>query len=50
MLFNSLNWLPSNIDVHLLTNGSAFLTYQENTTILKHIFKYNKDTKRFTNV
>ena len=34
ILFDSLNWLPSNInfDVKLLTKGSDFLTYQENTT------------------
>ena len=50
ILFDSLNWLPSNIniDVKLLTKGSDFLTYQENTTILKHAFKYIKDSKRFT--
>jgi len=47
---NSLNWLSSNIkvDVNLLTKGSDFLTYQENTTILKHIFKYINDSKRYT--
>jgi hypothetical protein len=46
ILFYSLNWLPSNIniDVKLLTKGSDFLKYQENTTIFKHI----KDSKRFT--
>lgn len=27
ILFNSLNWLPSNIDVNLLTKGSDFLKY-----------------------
>jgi hypothetical protein len=50
ILSNSLNWLPSNIniDVKLLTKGSDFLTYQENTTIFKHAFKYIKDSKRFT--
>jgi hypothetical protein len=50
MLFNILNWLPSNIniDVNLLTKGSDFLIYQENTTIFKHAFKYIKDFKRFT--
>ena len=50
ILFDSLNWLPSNIniDVNLLTKGSDFLTYQENTTIFKHAFKYIKDSKRFT--
>ena len=37
-----------NIDVNLLTKGSDFLTYQENTTISKHAFKYIKDSKRFT--
>jgi hypothetical protein len=36
------------IDVNLLTKGSDFLTYQENTTIFKHAFKYIKDSKRFT--
>jgi hypothetical protein len=53
ILFDSLNWLPSNIniDVNLLTKGSDFLTsYQENTTIFKHAFKYIKDSKRFTSV
>jgi hypothetical protein len=37
IIFNSLNWLPSNIniDVNLLTKGSDLLTYQENTTIFK---------------
>jgi hypothetical protein len=32
ILYDSLNWLPSNIniDVKLLTTGSDFLTYQEN--------------------
>ena len=51
ILFNSLNWLTSNIniDVNLLTKGSDFLTYQENTIIFKHAFKYIKDSKRFTN-
>jgi hypothetical protein len=50
ILFDSLNWLPSNIniDVKLLTKGSDFLTYQENTTIFKHALKYLKDSKRFT--
>jgi len=35
ILFDSLNWLPSNIhvDVNLLTKGSDFLTYQEIITI-----------------
>ena len=37
-----------NIDVKLLTKGSDVLTYQENTTISKHDFKYIKDSKRFT--
>ena len=46
ILLNSLNWLPSNIniDVNLLKQGSDFLIYQENTTI----FIYIKDSKRFT--
>jgi hypothetical protein len=50
ILFNSLNWLPSNIniDVNLLTKGSDFLTYQENTTIFKHAFKYIKDSKQLS--
>ena len=50
ILFNSLNWLPSNIniDVNLLTKRSDLLTYQENITIFKHAFKYIKDSKRFT--
>ena len=50
ILFDSLNWLPSNIniDVKLLSKGSDFLTYQENTTIFVHAFKYIKDSKRFT--
>ena len=50
IIFNTLNWLPSNIniDVNLLTKGSDFLTYQENTTIFKHAFKYIKDSNRFT--
>jgi hypothetical protein len=49
-IIGNLNWLPSNIniDVNLLTKGSDFLTYQENTTIFKHAFKYIKDSKRFT--
>ena len=49
ILFNSLNWLSSNIniDVNLLTKGSDLLAYQENTTIFKHAFKYIKDSKRF---
>jgi hypothetical protein len=36
---NSLNWLPSNIniDVNLLTKGSYLLTYQENITIFLNI-------------
>jgi hypothetical protein len=35
ILFDSLHWLPSNIniDVKLLTKGSDFLTYEENTRI-----------------
>ena len=47
---NSLNWLPSNIniDINLLTKGSDLLTYEENITIFKHAFKYIKDSKRFT--
>jgi hypothetical protein len=50
ILFDNLNWLPFNIniDVKLLTKGSDFLTYQENTTIFKHAFKYIEDSKRFT--
>ena len=50
LIFNSLNWLPSNIniDVNLLTKGSDLLTYEENITIFKHAFKYIKDSKRFT--
>jgi hypothetical protein len=50
ILFNSFNWLPSNIniDVNLLTKGSDLLTYQENITIFKHAFKYIKDSKIFT--
>jgi hypothetical protein len=42
ILFDSLNWLPSNINinVNLLTKGSDFLTYQENTSIFRHAFKY----------
>jgi hypothetical protein len=48
IIFNSLNWLPSNIniDVNLLTKGSDLLTYVENITIFKHAFKYIKDSKR----
>ena len=50
ILFNNLNWLPSNINivVNLLTKGSDLLTYQENITIFKHAFKYIKDSNRFT--
>jgi hypothetical protein len=50
IIFNSLNWLPSNIniDVNLLTKGSDLLTYEENIAIFKHAFKYIKDSKRFT--
>jgi hypothetical protein len=42
IIFNSLNWLTSNIniDVNLLTKGSDLLTYEENITIFKHAFKY----------
>jgi hypothetical protein len=42
IIFNSLNWLPSNIniDVNLLTKGSDFLTYEKNIAIFKHAFKY----------
>ena len=49
IIFNSLNWLPSNIniDVNLLTKGSDLLTYEETITIFKHAFKYIKDPKRF---
>ena len=52
IVFNNLYWLSSNIniDVNLLTKGNDLLTYQENTTILKHVFQYIKDSKRFTNV
>jgi hypothetical protein len=44
IIFNSLNWLPSNIniDVNILTKGSDLLTYQENITIFKYAFKYNR--------
>ena len=47
IIFNSLNRLPSNIniDVNLLTKGSDLPTYQENITIFKHAFKYIKDSK-----
>ena len=48
IIFNILSWLPSNIDVNLLTKGSDLLTYEENITIFKHAFKYIKDSKRFT--
>jgi hypothetical protein len=42
IISNSLNWLPSNIniDVNLLTKGSDLLTFQENITIFKHAFIY----------
>ena len=44
-------FLSLRVDVNLLTKGSDFLTYQENTTILKHILKYIKksptDTQLF---
>ena len=48
--FNSLNWLPSNIniDVNILTKGSDLLTYQENITMFRPAFKYIKDSKRYT--
>ena len=51
ILFDSLNWLPSiiTIDIKLLTKGSDFLTYQENSTIFLNAFKYIKDSKRFKN-
>ena len=51
ILFDNLNWLPFNIniDVKLLTKGSDFLTYQENTTIFKHAFKYIEDSKKIYN-
>jgi hypothetical protein len=51
ILFNSHNRLPSNIniDVNLLAKGSDFLTYQENTTIFKHDFKYIKDSQKTYN-
>ena len=42
LLFNT------NIDVNLLTKGSNFLTYQENITIFKHVFKYIKTQQRHT--
>jgi hypothetical protein len=42
LLFNT------NIDVNLLTKGSDFLTYQENITIFKHVFKYIKTQQRHT--
>jgi hypothetical protein len=35
-----------NVDVNLLTKGSDTLTYQENTTIFKHVFKYIEDSKK----
>jgi hypothetical protein len=34
-----------NIDVQLLTKGSDFLTYQENTTISKHTLNILKTPK-----
>ena len=50
IIFNSLNWLPSNINinVNLLTKGSDLLTYQENITtvflnMLLNILKTPKD-------
>ena len=50
ILFNSINWLPSkiNININILTKGRDFLTYQGNTIIFKHAFKYIKDSKRFS--
>jgi hypothetical protein len=47
ILFDSLNWLPSNIniDVKLLTKGSDFLTYQEHTTILDMLLNILKTPK-----
>jgi hypothetical protein len=45
--FGDVCWF-FNIDVNQLTKGSDLLTYQENITILKHAFKYIKDSKRFT--
>jgi hypothetical protein len=35
-----------NVDVNLLTKGSDTLTYQENKTIFKHVFKYIEDSKK----
>ena len=47
ILFDSLHWLPSNIDidVKLLTKGSDFLTYQDNTTILDMLLNILKTPK-----
>jgi hypothetical protein len=47
IIFNSLNWLPSNIniDVNLLTRGSDLLTYQENITILNMLLNILKTSK-----
>ena len=50
IVFNSLNWLPSNInvDVNLLTKGSYFLIYDENRTIHKNsVMMFNATFKIF---
>jgi hypothetical protein len=48
ILFNILNWLPSNIniDVNLLTKGSDLLTYQENIKF----FQLMKSSPEYNNL
>jgi hypothetical protein len=46
IMMNNLNWVQTS-DLNLLTCGSDDLTYEENITIIKHVFNLIKSSKRF---
>ena len=48
-LFESLNWLPDDLDfdLNLLTSGNNTLSNEQNIEIFKSVFDFIKNTKRF---
>lgn len=48
-LFNNLNWLPDNslLNLNTLTSGDKSLTNVENERIIKNVYEFIKESKRF---
>lgn len=46
-LLHSLIWVPFNIDLNLITKGSANLTLDENIRVFRNVYKFIKESKRF---